>query len=484
MIHSAPMLCLHNLVLLHYFDFVLLKTSIWFLESRDLLKSYYTRSYSNSQHIEQVNNDVDIMMSNIELTYIKEDDVVTSSNDLTFDEWEYFVKKLSDVNNQKVEFEEIALKQPQLLLLSGIAGIGKTCFFQKCLFCWAKGLLWKNVDLVLYFEFKKLNNLNHVSNPQELVNKFYKNILKEQYVMSSQMTVMFIIDGLDEFVHLEHLYSDLSGDCSNIPIVSTLVNVLSARNIKCVLGGRVEAVMKYQNLVKGHENISHIQIIGFSDFRIREYCESNLISKNLKSDLQEFIKNSPFAKGLLSIPFFLKGVCSTLSLCFDSYSLKTMTELQTLIFLHFVQQINKTTLSLYGFIQRNKQHILNICSAAFIMLDEGRSIVSEVELATVVDENGIEPFGFIVKSNFNQHYKFVHPFLLSFCASVHLYFYGNPQKVFNHARLRSCLPAACGLLNNGRNFLSLINQLQKPFYNKNIWLRDICGKQNLLLELS
>ena len=484
MIQSAPMRCLHNLVLLHNFDFVLLKTSIWFLESCDLLKSYYTRSYSNSQHIEQVNNDVGIVMSNIELTYIKVDDVVTSSNDLTFDEWKYFVKKLSDVNNQKVEFEEIALKQPQLLLLSGIAGIGKTCFFQKCLFCWAKGLLWKNVDLVLYFEFKKLNNLNHVSNPQEMVNKFYKNILKEQYVMSSQMTVMFIIDGLDEFVHLEHLYSDLSGDCSNIPIVSTLVNVLSARNIKCVLGGRVEAVMKYQNLVKGHENISHIQIMGFSDFRIREYCESNLISKNLKSDLQEFIKNSPFAKGLLSIPFFLKGVCSTLSLCFDSYSLKTMTELQTLIFLHFVQQINKTTLSLYGFIQRNKQHILNICSAAFIMLDEGRSIVSEVELATVVDENGIEPFGFIVKSNFNQHYKFVHPFLLSFCASVHLYFYGNPQKVFNHARLRSCLPAAFGLLNNGRNFFSLINQLQKPLYNKNIWLRDICGKQNLLLELS
>ena len=161
-----------------------------------------------------------------------------------------------------------------------------------------------------------------------------------------------------------------------------------------------------------------------------------------------------------------------------------MTELQTLIFLHLVQQINKTSQPLYGFIQRNKQHILNICSAAFFMLDEGRSIVSEVELATVVDENGIEPFGFIVKSNFNQHYKFIHPFLLSFCASVHLFFYGNPQKVFNHARLRSCLPAACGLLNNGRNFLSLINQLQKPFYNKNFWLRDICGKQNLLLELS
>ena len=85
------------------------------------------------------------------------------------------------------------------------------------------------------------------------------------------------------------------------------------------------------------------------------------------------------------------------------------------------------------------------------MLDKARTIVSDVELATVINDNGIEPFGFIVKSNVNQHYKFVHPFLMNFCASAHLYFYGNLHRVLNHERLRSCLPAACGLLNNGRN---------------------------------
>ena len=69
-------------------------------------------------------------MSNIELTYINAGNALTCSN-----------------------CEEMTLQQPQLLLLSGIAGIGKVCFLQKCVYSWEKNLLWKNVDLVLYFEF-------------------------------------------------------------------------------------------------------------------------------------------------------------------------------------------------------------------------------------------------------------------------------------------------------------------------------------------
>ena len=391
-----------------------------------------------------MNNDVEIMMSNIELTYIKVDDVVTSSNDFTFDESEYPVKMLRDVNNQNVEFEEIILKQPQLLLLSGIAGFRKTRFFKKCLYCWATGKLWKNVDFVLYFKFKKLNDLNHVSNPQEMVNKFYKNILDAQYLLSSQLTVMFIIDGLDEFVHLEHLYSYLSRDCSNIHIVSTLMNILSATNIKCVLGGRVDAVKKYQSLAKGHKNILHIQIMGFSNIRIKKYGDNYKVLPKTDLQIKEFEQHIDYLK-------------------------------------HRYRHIPRRPLK--EIYQYFKQHILNICSAAFNMLDEGRSIVSEAEQALVL-KNGIDPLGFIVKSNANQHYKFVKPLLMNFCASVHLFHYPSLQRVFNHERLRSCLPAACGLLNTKIDFLGLFYQLPEHFPSiKTIWLRYIIGKQNISLDL-
>ena len=73
---------------------------------------------------------------------------------------------------------------------------------------------------------------------------------------------------------------------------------------------------------------------------------------------------------------------------------------------------------------------------------------------------------------------------MTFCASVHLYFCENPQKVFQHEKLRSCLPVACGLLYCvGRNLVSLISQLQEPSHNEKSLLKEIYGKQNLLLHI-
>ena len=437
----------------------------------------HTRSCSDKQKIDQMNTYIDLDINNVDLIYVNADDMSTYADSEKFDEWEYFVKKLSDESNKTMTFEEISLEQSQLLLLSGIAGIGKTYLLQKCVFYWAKGLIWRDVDFVFYFEFKKLNKFSHVSNAQEIINKFYKNILKRQDIMFSTKTVIFLIDGLDEFIHLEHLYDCMSGDYSNLPLISTLMHVLNTRDIKCVLGGRVEAVMKYQSLVKEREDILHIQIKGFSNLGIRNYYKSSLMSETLRKNLEKFTTSSPVAKAIMSVPFYTKVLCSALSLCFDSYSLKTTTELQTLIFLHFVQQINKTTEPLYRLMQKNKQHILNVCNVAFTMLEEGRVMVSETELAIILDDNGFEPFGFIVKSNLSHQYHFVHLFLMNFCASVYMYFYKNPEDVFKQEKLRSCLPVTCGLLyGDGKNFVSLISQLQEPLHKGKSWLKEICGK--------
>ena len=132
------------------------------------------------------------------------------------------------------------------------------------------------------------------------------------------MNVMFIKDGLEEFIHLKELHNCISGGSCNLPIISAIMNVLFGRNFKCVLGGRVEFVMKYQSLIKNCEDILHIQIMGFSNLGIRNYFESSLLCKSLRNDLAALITSSPVTKALLSVPFNIKAVCSTLSLCFGS----------------------------------------------------------------------------------------------------------------------------------------------------------------------
>ena len=108
------------------------KYQLYFLEASDMLNSYYTRSYGDTYILGQMNTD--LLMSNVDLTYTNADDVLAYAADEKFDEWEYFVEKLSDVSTEMIGFEEISSVQAQLLLLSGIAGIGKTCFLQSVSF--------------------------------------------------------------------------------------------------------------------------------------------------------------------------------------------------------------------------------------------------------------------------------------------------------------------------------------------------------------
>ena len=166
------------------------------------------------------------------------------------------------------------------------------------------------------------------------------------------------------------------------------MDLLNAKNIKFVLRGRVKSVIKYQSLTKKREDILRIQIIGFSNLGIRNYFESSFLCETLRNDLAEFVISSLAAKVLLSVPFYRKAVCSTLSFCYGTYSLKTMTELQTLIFFYLIQQTNKTTKPFYQLMQKNKRHILNVGKVAFNMLDEARVMLSKAETASVVDDNG------------------------------------------------------------------------------------------------
>ena len=418
----------------------------------------------------QVNTDVNLVMRTVELSI-----EATDTFDKNCNEWEYFLQKF---NNYKItSLNDVFSKQPQILLLSIIDDCGRTSFLQKCLYFWAKGLLWKNADFVLYFKFKKLNEFCQVSSIRELINKFYKNILKGLDIVFLQAPIMFIIDGLDEFIYLNQLCYHNSSN--NLPIVNTLVQILSARYSQCILGGRVEAILRCCSLVRKFENIMHIQIMDFSNFGLRNFFGYSLLCETLRNGLENLITCPPVAKALLSVPFNLTAVCSVFSLSTCSYSLKTMTELQTLIFLHFLQQNSNTKESLYQLMTINKSHILKVCKVAYNLLKEKKMMASQAELVAVLDENGVELFGFIIKSDLSHQYQFIHPILMNFCASIHLYFYKNPQKIFEHEKLRSCLPVACGLLyNNGRNFVSLVSQLQVHHKSK-LCLRGICGKHSL-----
>ncbi|XP_065674559.1 uncharacterized protein LOC105847411 [Hydra vulgaris] len=385
-------------------------------------------------------------------------------------EWQDFINKRRVYKT--VAFENIFKQEKPLLLISGVAGIGKTYFLKKCLLLWANGLIWENTDFVFYFSLKKMNDCQNISCINKLIYNFYGNILKMiRQEISSQWSITVILDGLDKFIHIKSLLYYKLGKSCNIPIVNTLNNIINSSEIKCVLAGRTQAIGTYWNSNKTKENI--IEIMGLSNQGMQFYMENNLVTISLKNDLNEISSSSFEAKLLLSVPLYLKAVCSSL-LNLMIQTVKTLSELQMLIFYYFLQRkCLSINVSLFELMQFNDLYILEISKVAYILLEKGKLTALSNELEAVLDNQGLEWIGFIKKSNLTQKYEFTHFILMRFCASVYLYLCGNPQTVFENKWLKTCLPIVCGIGYGRRlNVLNLISNLKEPVQG-NILLQKI-----------
>ncbi|XP_051792216.1 NACHT, LRR and PYD domains-containing protein 3-like [Erpetoichthys calabaricus] len=94
-----------------------------------------------------------------------------------------------------------------IVVVSGVAGIGKTTMVQKIMFDWARGTQYQRFAFVFLFKFRELNLLDTETEPQmpltRLIVRHYKYLndprLKE--ILQKPESLLFIFDGLDEYKH-------------------------------------------------------------------------------------------------------------------------------------------------------------------------------------------------------------------------------------------------------------------------------------------
>ncbi|XP_047134075.1 NACHT, LRR and PYD domains-containing protein 6-like [Hydra vulgaris] len=367
-----------------------------------------------------------------------------------------------------IPYSEIFMKEKSVTLISGIAGIGKTWLLRKCLLDWSNDLIWKNVKLVFYLECRRLNQCQNISNIDELLNVFYKDIINGFSI--SNHTALFVIDGLDEFKYLNEFLNH-SSSC-NYPIVNALKEI---QKHKYIVAGRVYAIDQYQNISTEHSDKLTIQIMGFNKNGVNNYIENNVLEEK-KDVVKATLKESPIAKSMSSVPFYLSSMCKIIS---DSKNkdknfFLTMTDLYANIFLYFFQNhIIKNNELIYKIMENdsNKKYVLNICKIAYHLLVENKVIFSKEDFQTfIIDFNKNEEifFGFIerIETNLGYYYQFAHLTIMEFCASVYAYNFLSSEEIMADKRLESCLSMICGLTNKSQNsvlkFLVNLNASKKP----------------------
>ncbi|XP_039618055.1 NACHT, LRR and PYD domains-containing protein 3-like [Polypterus senegalus] len=129
---------------------------------------------------------------------------------------------------------------PHIVVVSGVAGIGKTTMVQKIMFDWARGTQYQRFAFVFLIKFRELNLLDIETEPQmpltRLIARHYKYLSdpKLREILLKPEPLLFIFDGLDEYKHkLDFTQQRL---CSNIddyfPVHSLVISLVRRTLLK------------------------------------------------------------------------------------------------------------------------------------------------------------------------------------------------------------------------------------------------------------
>ncbi|XP_065642368.1 NACHT, LRR and PYD domains-containing protein 3-like [Hydra vulgaris] len=422
------------------------------------LKKYYLKFYgkiSELQPLSKASVNVDLIQKFVDLCIV---DAVSAQEERLVNavfsvERKKFLEK--QMRYTPIPYRDIFTKEKSTILISGIAGIGKTWLLRKCLLDWSNGLIWNNVELVFYLECRRLNQYPNISNINELLNVFYKDIVKD--FKFSNHTALFIIDGLDEFKYFNELINP-SLTCY-YPIVNALEEI---QKYKHVIAGRVYAIDQYQSISTEHSDKLTIQIMGFNENGINNYVENHVVEEK-KEVVKTTLKESRIAKAMASVPFYLSSMCKIISDSkkSDENSFLTMTDLYTNLFLYFLRKhIIKNNKFMYEIMEdsSNKKYVLNICKIAYKMFVNNKIIFSKDEIQAFIndfDRNEGNFFGFIerIETDLGCYYQFAHLTIMEFCASIYAYNCLSSDEIMDNKKLESCLSMICGLANKNPNSL-------------------------------
>ncbi|XP_065643437.1 uncharacterized protein LOC136075100 [Hydra vulgaris] len=422
------------------------------------LKKHYRNCYGKIdefQPLSETPTNVDLIHKFVDLCIV---DSVNAQMDNVFsaERMEFLAKQL---RYTPLPYSEIFMKENSVILITGIAGIGKTWFLRKCLLDWSNNLIWKNFELVFYLECWRLNQYQNISNINELLNVFYKDVLNDFNV--NNHTALFIIDGLDEFKFLNELLH--SSVISNYPIVNTLADV---GKYKHLVAGRVYAIDQYQSLFTEHSDKLLIQIMGFNENGINNYVENNVKGEK-KEILKATVCESPIAKAMTSVPFYLSYMCKIISESnkINLNSFLTMTDLYANIFLYVLQKHIKNNKLIYEATEDNSitKYILDICKIAYDLFIENKITFTKDEIQTFFRDfekiNNLFEFIEMIEKDLNCYFQFTHLTVMEFCASVYAYNCLSCKEIVANERLKICLSMICGLDKSKNSLLKFFVKL-------------------------
>uniref|UniRef100_A0A8C4TBW6 NACHT domain-containing protein n=1 Tax=Erpetoichthys calabaricus TaxID=27687 RepID=A0A8C4TBW6_ERPCA len=206
-----------------------------------------------------------------------------------------------------------------IVVVSGMAGIGKTTMVQKIMFDWARGIQYQRFAFVFLFKFRELNLLDTETEPQmsltRLVVRHYKYLndprLKE--ILQKPESLLFIFDGLDEYKHkLDftqwQLCSDPDDDFPIHILVTSLVRRTLLKGCTVLITSRPSALETLD--MKSFDRF--VWLKGFFPEQLLMYFKKFFGDTDQGSEAFHYVEKNPILYAMCFNPSYCWIICSVL----------------------------------------------------------------------------------------------------------------------------------------------------------------------------
>ncbi|XP_078136888.1 LOW QUALITY PROTEIN: protein NLRC3-like [Sander vitreus] len=332
-------------------------------------------------------------------------------------------------------------KHIRVVLMIGVAGIGKTISVQKFCLDWTEDLENQDISLVIPLSFRELNLIKDEQySLLELLHVFHPALQKLTAEPLAGSKVLFIFDGLDE--------SRLSLDFNNRKVVS---DVTQKSSINVLLTNLIEGKLLPSALVwitSRPAAADHIppacvdrvtEVRGFTDTQKEEYFRKRVGDEKLSSRIISHIKTSRSLDIMCLIPVFCWITAKVLDHMLTTDQIGELPKTLTDMYSHFLLVQTKRKKQKYAeghemspqeLMEADREVLLKLGRLAFEQLKKGNIMFYQEDLECCgLDVTEASVFSGVCTQILNREsvifqktvYCFVHLSVQEFLAAVYFY---------------------------------------------------------------
>ena len=347
---------------------------------------------------------------------------------------------ISSIRKEKVTMDQVAAKQddsyPNLVLVKGAPGVGKTTFSWELCRRWSAGKLLTGYSLVVLLKLRDANvqEARNVSDLFQYRDSQLSTHIAEDLEPLQGKGVLFILEGLDE------LPQSLREDKNSMFMDLIAGRLLPASTV--MVTTRPWAV---EHLPKSCENRidQHIEILGFTEKQVDEYVD-HMIKDGVPEGLRTYVSANPHISSAMYNPLHARIVVEVYRECSEeneSIFPNTTTELYTAystIIIHRYLTDHPADQQWGGDLNALppsvEPHFKILCRVAYdgITKEKQQLVFSKADIpdgnATLGFMNSVQPLHRTVTRATSPSYNFLHFTLQEYLAAVYIWKKHTPQQ--------------------------------------------------------